>query len=128
MRTKEYINKFGLNNVDLKDENFDKDGFVKDFIKEFKERLNITLMACQKMQVEFNYHKFQILVKEMNTKFKAINAKKASMGELDESIFNKFFAVGVIPLRKKMFPLEHNEATMAREKKTALEPKVIKKK
>lgn len=126
MRTKDYIIQFGLNK-DNCNKTMDRDGFIQELIKEFKDRLNLSLVACQKMQVEFNYHKFQILVKEMNTKFKAISAKKAG-GELDENLFNKFYALGVIPVRKAMFPIEHNEATMAREKKLALEPKKIKKK
>lgn len=122
-KTKEYIKKFKLDKANC-DKTFNSEAFIAELLEEFNERLNISLSACNKMQVDFNYSKFQQIVKEMNNKFKAISAKKMGL-ELDEGIFSKFYAMGVIPVRARMFPKEHAEATMAREKKLGLGIKEI---
>lgn len=111
MTTKEYIKKYHLQeeNFNL---NFDK--FLKDFINEFNERIERTIAERKKADLDFGFNIFQNLIKEMQTKFNSISAH--TRGSLPDTIWNGFYAKGVIPARAKYFPVEHAEINARREK------------
>ena len=111
MTTKEYIKKYHLQeeNFNL---NFDK--FLKDFINEFNERIERTIAERKKADLDFGFNIFQNLIKEMQTKFNSISAH--TLGSLPDTIWNGFYAKGVIPARAKYFPVEHAEINARREK------------
>lgn len=105
MKTKDYIEKLHLSNPNY---TFNREKFMALFGEEFKERLEASITACQKMQVAFTYEKFLHIIKEQQGKFLAISNKKA--GEpFSEKLFSAFFAIHVIPLREKLFPQIHQE-------------------
>lgn len=111
MTTKEYIKKYHLQeeNFNL---NFDK--FLKDFINEFNERIERTIAERKKADLDFGFNIFQNLIKEMQTKFNSISAH--TLGSLPDTIWNGFYAKGVIPARAKYFPVEHAEINARRDK------------
>lgn len=111
MTTKEYIKKYHLQeeNFNL---NFDK--FLKDFINEFNERIERTIAERKKADLDFGFNIFQNLIKEMQTKFNSISAH--TPGSLPDTIWNGFYAKGVIPARAKYFPVEHAEINVRRDK------------
>lgn len=110
MTTKEYIKKYHLQEVNF-NLNFDK--FLKDFIAEFNERIDRTIAERKKADLDFSFNIFQNLIKEMQTKFNSISAH--TLGCLPISIWNGFYAKGVIPARAKYFPVEHAEINARRE-------------
>lgn len=110
MTTREYIKKYHLQEANF-NLNFDK--FLKDFIAEFNERIDRTIAERKKADLDFGFNIFQNLIKEMQTKFNSISAH--TLGCLPISIWNGFYAKGVIPARAKYFPVEHAEINARRE-------------
>lgn len=107
MNTKQYVAHFGL---DKENQEFNRDEFLRVFGNEFLERLKITQAACQKMDTQFTWHKFQILIKEQQKKFESISNKK--IGEpFTDNLWKAFFAIIVVPIRQEYFPKEHEELT-----------------
>lgn len=105
MKTQEYIKQFKL---DREHYNFNREKFMKAFGQEFKDRIEATITACKKMQVQFTYEKFLHAIKEQQDKFWNISNKK--VGEpFSEGLFSAFFALHVIPLRASLFPSIHDE-------------------
>lgn len=112
MTTKQYVIKFGLNS--LESEKFDRDGFLKDFEKEFLDRVETTRIARENMKLEFTFHIFQHIIKEMQDKFWAISNKKVGK-PFTMDLFSAFYAMSVIPIREKMFPEIHRIISQKRE-------------
>lgn len=103
MKTQEYVKQFKL---DREHYNFNRGKFMEAFGQEFKDRIEATITACKKMQVQFTYEKFLHAIKEQQDKFWNISNKK--VGEpFSEGLFSTFFALHVIPLRKSLFPNIH---------------------
>lgn len=113
MKTQEYIKQFKL---DREHYNFNRGKFMVAFGQEFKDRIEATIMACKKMQVQFTYEKFLHAIKEQQDKFWNISNKK--IGEpFSEGLFSAFFALYVIPLRASLFPNIHAELEEKRRRK-----------
>ena len=113
MKTQEYVKQFKL---DREHYNFNREKFMEAFGQEFKDRIEATITACKKMQVQFTYEKFLHAIKEQQDKFWNISNKK--VGEpFSEGLFSAFFALHVIPLRASLFPNIHTKL----EKKKAIE-------
>lgn len=103
MKTQEYVKQFKL---DREHYNFNREKFMEAFGQEFKDRIEATITACKKMQVQFTYEKFLHAIKEQQNKFWNISNKK--VGEpFSEGLFSAFFAIYVIPLRASLFPNIH---------------------
>lgn len=112
MKTQEYVKQFKL---DLEHYNFNREKFMEAFGQEFKDRIEATITACKKMQVQFTYEKFLYAIKEQQDKFWNISNKK--VGEpFSEGLFSAFFALHVIPLRASLFPNIHDELEEKRRK------------
>lgn len=112
MKTKEYVKQFKL---DREHYNFNREKFMEAFGQEFNDRIEATLTACKKMQVQFTYEKFLHAIKEQQDKFRNISNKK--VGEpFSEGLFSAFFALHVIPLRASLFPNIHAELEEKRRK------------
>lgn len=105
MKTQEYVKQFKL---DREHYNFNREKFMEAFGQEFKDRIEATITACKKMQVQFTYEKFLHAIKEQQDKFRNISNKK--VGEpFSEGLFSAFFALYVIPLRASLFPNIHDK-------------------
>lgn len=105
MKTQEYVKQFKL---DREHYNFNREKFIEAFGQEFKDRIEATITACKKMQVQFTYEKFLHAIKEQQDKFWNISNKK--VGEpFSEGLFSAFFALHVIPLRASLFPNLHDK-------------------
>lgn len=105
MKTQEYVKQFKL---DREHYNFNREKFMETFGQEFKDRIEATITACKKMQVQFTYEKFLHAIKEQQDKFWNISNKK--VGEpFSEGLFSAFFALYVIPLRASLFPNIHDK-------------------
>ena len=105
MKTQEYVKQFKL---DREHYNFNREKFIEAFGQEFKDRIEATITACKKMQVQFTYEKFLHAIKEQQDKFWNISNKK--VGEpFSEGLFSAFFALHVIPLRASLFPNIHDK-------------------
>lgn len=113
MKTKEYVTKFNVKKGNT--QYFDNKGFMKAFIGEFNERLELTRQARLSSNMPFTFNLFQNLVKEMEDKFWAISNKRPSIG-FTQGLWNTFYAMGVIPARKEYFPKEHAEIDARRKK------------
>ena len=112
MKTQEYVKQFKL---DREHYNFNREKFIEAFGQEFKDRIEATITACKKMQVQFTYEKFLHAIKEQHDKFRNISNKK--VGEpFSEGLFSVFFALHVIPLRASLFPNIHAELEEKRRK------------
>lgn len=112
MKTQEYVKQFKL---DREHYNFNREKFMKAFGQEFKDRIEATITACKKMQVQFTYEKFLHAIKEQQDKFWNISNKK--IGEpFSKGLFSTFFALHVIPLRASLFPNIHAESEEKRRK------------
>lgn len=112
MKTQEYVKQFKL---DREHYNFNREKFMEAFGQEFNDRIEATITACKKMQVQFTYEKFLHAVKEQQDKFWNISNKK--IGEpFSEGLFSAFFALHVIPLRASLFPNLHTELEEKRRK------------
>lgn len=112
MKTQEYVKQFKL---DHEHYNFNREKFMKAFGQEFNDRIEATITACKKMQVQFTYEKFLHAIKEQQDKFWNISNKK--VGEpFSEGLFSAFFALHVIPLRASLFPNIHAELEEKRRK------------
>lgn len=115
MKTQEYVKQFKL---DREHYNFNREKFMEAFGQEFNDRIEATLTACKKMQVQFTYEKFLHAVKEQQDKFWNISNKK--VGEpFSEGLFSAFFALHVIPLRASLFPDIH--AKLEKKRRKAIE-------
>lgn len=105
MKTQEYVKQFKL---DREHYDFNREKFMEAFGQEFKDRIEATITACKKMQVQFTYEKFLHAIKEQQDKFRNISNKK--VGEpFSEGLFSAFFALHVIPLRASLFPNIHDK-------------------
>ena len=113
MKTKEYIKKFQLDDARFAN-HFNTNLFLEDFGQEFGERITSTIETRKKAQLDFNYHIFQVLIGEMQTKFAAISAKKSG-GPLRKELWSAFYAKSIIPARAKYFPEEHAAIEKKRE-------------
>lgn len=114
MKTKDYVSQFtiqGRNGATL----FDHKGFVKALSQEFNDRLEVTRVDRESRGTEFQFNLFQNLVKEMEDKFWAISNKKPGK-PFTPGLWGAFYALGVIPARKKYFPKEHAEIDARRER------------
>lgn len=112
MKTQEYVKQFKL---DQEHYNFNREKFMEAFGQEFKDRIEATITACKKMQVQFTYEKFLHAIKEQQEKFWNISNKK--VGEpFSEGLFSAFFALHVIPLRASLFPNIHAKIEKKRKK------------
>lgn len=112
MKTQEYVKQFKL---DREHYNFNREKFMKAFGQEFNDRIEATITACKKMQVQFTYEKFLHAIKEQQDKFWNISNKK--VGEpFSKGLFSAFFALHVIPLRASLFPNIHDELEEKRRK------------
>lgn len=113
MKTAEYVKQFKL---DKPNYNFNREKFMEAFGQEFKDRIEATITACKKMQVQFTYERFLHAIKEQQDKFWNISNKK--VGEpFSEGLFSAFFALHVIPLRASLFPNIHAKLEEKRKKK-----------
>lgn len=113
MKTKDYVKEFTVQGN--KAQYFNNKGFVKAFSQEFNDRLEVTRIARESRGNEFTFNLFQNLVKEMEDKFWAISNKKPG-APFTPGLWNAFYAVGVIPARKKYFPKEHEEIDARRKR------------
>lgn len=112
MKTQEYVKQFKL---DREHYNFNREKFMEAFGHEFNDRIEATITACKKMQVQFTYEKFLHAVKEQQDKFWNISNKK--VGEpFSEGLFSAFFALHVIPIRASLFPNIHAQLEKKRRK------------
>lgn len=120
MKTQEYVKQFKL---DREHYNFNRGKFMEAFGQEFKDRIEATITACKKMQVQFTYEKFLHAIKEQQDKFWNISNKK--IGEpFSEGLFSAFFALHVIPLRASLFPNIHAELEEKRRKAIERDDKI----
>ena len=113
MKTKEYVKKFKLDDARFANQ-FNTNLFLEDFDQEFQEKITSTIETRKKAQLDFNYHIFQVLIGEMQTKFAAISAKKSG-GPLRKELWSAFYAKSIIPARAKYFPEEHATIEKKRE-------------
>lgn len=113
MKTKDYVK----NHLVTKGNShyFDNKGFVKAFTEEFRSRLELTRQGREAQGMPFTFNLFQNLVKEMENKFWAISNKLPTTG-FTPGLWNAFYAMGVIPLRKEFFPKEHADIDARRKK------------
>lgn len=94
MTPKEYIIKFKMDaNNQTK---FDHREFLSAFAQEFDGLAN----AC------ITYKEFQEVVSSMDQKFREIKSIRTKKKNLSYKIWKAFFAIYVVPKRKKMFPEE----------------------
>lgn len=120
MKTKEYVKQFKL---DREHYNFNREKFMEAFGQEFRDRIEATITACKKMQVQFTYEKFFHAIKEQQDKFWNISNKKA--GEpFSEGLFSAFFALHVIPLRESLFPNIHAKLEKKRKEAAKRDAKI----
>lgn len=120
MKTKEYVKQFKL---DKEHYNFNREKFMDAFGQEFRDRIEATITACKKMQVQFTYEKFRNALKEQHDKFQSISNKK--VGEpFSEGLFSAFFALHVIPLRESLFPDIHAKLEKKRNKAIERDAKI----
>ena len=61
MKTQAYVKQFKL---DREHYNFNRKKFMEAFGQEFNDRIEATITACKKMQVQFTYEKFLHAIKE----------------------------------------------------------------
>lgn len=121
MKTQEYVKQFKL---DREHYNFNREKFMEAFGQEFKDRIEATITACKKMQVQFTYEKFLHAIKEQQDKFWNISNKK--VGEpFSKGLFSAFFALHVIPLRASLFPNIHTKREEKRKKAQEREAKLM---
>lgn len=111
MTTKQYVKKYKLQEP-VHHISFDQ--FLNDFIEEFDTRIRVTIESRAKVGLEFSYNIFQGLIREMQNKFWAISAKTVG-GPLPDTLWNAFFAKGVITRRAQFFPKEHEEINLRRQ-------------
>ena len=109
MKTKDYIKNFNLTNPSEDD----LQRFLAKFIEEFKERLELTISVRKKSSLDTPFFIFQILVKESQDKWFSISSHKGG-GPLPSKLWNKFYAMGIISVREKFYPKEHQEITERR--------------
>lgn len=115
MKTQEYVKQFKL---DREHYNFNREKFIEALGQEFNDRIEATITACKKMQVQFTYEKFLHAIKEQQDKFWNISNKK--VGEpFSKGLFSAFFALHVIPLRASLFPDIH--AKLEKKRRKAIE-------
>lgn len=120
MKSQEYVKQFKL---DREHYNFNREKFIKAFGQEFNDRIEATITACKKMQVQFTYKKFLHAIKEQQDKFRNISNKK--VGEpFSEGLFSAFFALHVIPLRASLFPNIHAKLEEERRKAIEMDAKI----
>lgn len=111
MTTKQYVKKYRLQEP-VHHISFDQ--FLNDFIEEFDTRIKVTIETRAKADLAFTFDIFKGLVKEMQTKFRAISNKKIG-GPLPETLWNAFYAKAVITRREQFFPKEHEEICRRRQ-------------
>lgn len=109
MKTKDYIKNFNL--TDPSEDDLQR--FLAKFIEEFGERLELTIQVRKKMSLDTPFAIFQILVKEAQDKWNSISSHKGG-GPLPSKLWDKFYATGIIPVRVKFYPKEHQEITEKR--------------
>lgn len=114
MKTKNYIAHFNLANPTEDD----LQAFLSKFIEEFKERLELTISVRKKSSLETPFSIFRILVKESQDKWDSISSHKGN-GPLPSKLWDKFYALCIIPTREKYYPKEHKEITERRLKRMA---------
>lgn len=120
MKTQEYVKQFKL---DREHYNFNREKFIKAFGQEFNDRIEATITACKKMQVQFTYEKFLHAVKEQQDKFWNISNKKVGK-PFSEGLFYAFFTLHVIPLRASLFPNIHAQLEEKRRKAIERDAKI----
>lgn len=120
MKTQEYVKQFKL---DREHYDFNREKFMKAFGQEFNDRIEATITACKKMQVQFTYEKFLHAVKEQQDKFWNISNKKVGK-PFSEGLFDAFFALHVIPLRASLFPNIHAQLEEKRRKAIEMDAKI----
>ena len=92
MKTKEYVNKYKLNESDK----FNHSEFVSDLTIDF-----LTLLEVGKAQ--YNLKGFDNAVRAIKMKFDAINNK--TVGCIHEKLWNYFFATVIVKIREELFPV-----------------------
>lgn len=111
MKTHEYVTKYQLQNPNVIQTKEMRTNLLKDLSQDLEQRI----LLLPKEKGEVSYTRFHNLVKEINQKFWAISNKK--LGEaFSYNYWNAFYALHIIPLRKKYCPKEH--ARLEKEKKS----------
>lgn len=100
MKTQEYIKQFKL---DREHYNFNREKFMEAFGQEFNDRIEATITACKKMQVQFTYEKFLHAIKEQQDKFWNISNKK--VGEPFRKVYSRHSLPYMLYLSGQAFSL-----------------------
>jgi len=96
MKTKEYVNKYRLNENDK----FNHSDFVYDLTHDFVTLLETTRDSERKI----NSKGFWNTVRAIRMKWDAINNK--TLGQLSDKLWNYFYATVVCKMKVKLFPEE----------------------
>ena len=89
----------------LDQENFDfkREEFISELGKEFLEYCQTTTIGRDNKSGIIYYYRFREIVKNFESKFWAIS--KLKVGEpLSQKLWNAFFAIQVVPLRRRLYP------------------------
>lgn len=89
----------------LDQENFDfkREEFISELGKEFLEYCQTTTIGRNNKSGIIYYYRFREIVKNFESKFWAISELK--VGEpLSQKLWNAFFAIQVVPLRRRLYP------------------------
>lgn len=100
MEALEYIKMFKM---DQPNYDFDRNKFIETFGTEFKEYLESPNFGIDPETGKLPYQRFKEIVKNFELKFKAISDTKCGK-PLSKPLWGAFYAIWVIPLRKKLFP------------------------
>ena len=100
MEAIDYVKLFKL---DQENFNFKREEFISELGKEFLEYCQTTTIGRDNKSGIIYYYRFREIVKNFESKFWAISELK--VGEpLSQNLWNAFFAIQVVPLRRRLYP------------------------
>lgn len=100
MEAIDYVKLFKL---DQENYDFKREEFISELGKEFLEYCQTTTIGRDNKSGIIYYYRFREIVKNFESKFWAIS--KLKVGEpLSQKLWNAFFAIQVVPLRRRLYP------------------------
>lgn len=102
MRPTKYF--IGKHKLDQENFEFSREDFLSDLNIDFLALLNKSAGNPQVFtQDNFPYHKFKVVVKQIEQKFWSISNKKIGQ-PFTKNLWSAFYAIYVVPVREKIYP------------------------
>lgn len=99
--TKYFVGKYRLDQENFE---FSREDFLSDLNQDFLTLLNASAGNPLVITPEiFPYHKFRVVVKQMEQKFWAISNKKIGV-PFTKNLWSAFYAIYVVPVRDSIYP------------------------